>query len=399
MGGGPAGSYTAWQLAKKGRLVTVLEEHQKIGEPSHCAGHLSIKSLKNLGLYSLSSGIIENNFSTANFYSPNGTKFAVKLNEPVTCAINRTLFDEYLATQAKSFGAKYLLSTRAQGLLLDGKKIKGVTYRKNENVDLKAKMVIDAEGISSRFVKQAGLNPFGTRGLVYAAEAELENVEGLDEHAVDVYTGSLYAPGFYGWLIPRPKGKAKLGLAIKRGNPEKFLNHLIKKHPVASKELQNAKLTRITYHTITLGGLIDKLQTDNFLVVGDAASQVKPTTGGGVIFSLICGGIAANVANQAIDKGDFSSEYLSYYQKRVQDRLGFDIKVMLKIRNFLNSLSDQKIDDAFRFANRVGLLESLRDVDEIDFQGRTILNLLKKPSVYAIIPYLFVLYFSANFKM
>ena len=59
IGGGPVGSYAALNLAKLGVKVTVFEEHPEIGKPSHCAGHLSIRSLRSMGLYPLPNGIVE----------------------------------------------------------------------------------------------------------------------------------------------------------------------------------------------------------------------------------------------------------------------------------------------------------------------------------------------------
>src|SRR3972149_2485274 len=117
VGGGPVGSFAALSLAKQGAEVTVFEEHAAIGEPSHCAGHLSIRSLKNLGLYPLPRKIVENKFSGANFYSPSGAEFSVHLAGPVTCAVNRALFDVYLAEKAETAGARYCLNSRVQSLL------------------------------------------------------------------------------------------------------------------------------------------------------------------------------------------------------------------------------------------------------------------------------------------
>src|SRR4030042_3689656 len=91
IGGGPAGSFTAWNLSRLGVETTVFEEHAEIGVPSHCAGHLSIRSLRNLGLYPLPEGIIENTFSAENFHSPGGTAFSIRLERPVTCALHREL--------------------------------------------------------------------------------------------------------------------------------------------------------------------------------------------------------------------------------------------------------------------------------------------------------------------
>ena len=107
------------------------------------------------------------------------------------------------------------------------------------------------------------------------------------------------------------------------------------KHPVASKQLGKAKITQVGYHAITLGGPINRTYADGFLAVGDCASQVKPTTGGGVIFGLTCAKIAAEVASQAIKQGDVSSNFLQNYQKRCNDLLSFDFLVMLGLGVFL----------------------------------------------------------------
>ena len=87
-----------------------------------------------------------------------------------------------------------------------------------------------------------------------------------------------------------------MGLATNQGNPHEFLRSLMFKHPVASKQLGKAKITQIGYHAITLGGPISKTYANGFLTCGDCASQVKPTTGGGVIFGLTCAKIAAQTA-------------------------------------------------------------------------------------------------------
>src|SRR5271169_5234861 len=88
IGGGPVGSYAALNLAKLGVKVTIFEEHPEIGLPSHCAGHLSIRSLSAMGLYPLPKGIVENTFRSANFYSPSGTRFSLHLSHPVTTVLN-----------------------------------------------------------------------------------------------------------------------------------------------------------------------------------------------------------------------------------------------------------------------------------------------------------------------
>ena len=398
IGGGPVGSYAALNLAKLGVKVTVFEEHPEIGLPSHCAGHLSIRSLSTMGLYPLPNGIVENTFSAANFYSPAGTKFSLHFSHPVTAAVNRARFDQYLAGQAEAAGARFVLNARVQSLITSDGYVKGVKIQqsggKEEKVD--SKITLDAEGVSSRLLRQAGLATLKPEGLVYGVEAEVENVQDVECDAVEVYLGKDYAPGFYGWLIPRLDGTAKVGLATNKGNPREFLHQLMSKHPVASKQLGKAKITQTSYHAIPLGGPIDRAYANGFLAVGDCASQVKPTTGGGVIFGLTCAKIAAETASEAIKQGDVSSDFLRVYQKRCSDLLGFDFTVMLRLRRFLDSLSDEKVDEMLRVCGKLGVDKALSDVDEIDFQGKLMLKVLGKPSMLAAMAYFVTLYLSAN---
>ena len=398
IGGGPVGSYAALNLAKLGVKVTVFEEHPEIGLPSHCAGHLSIRSLSTMGLYPLPNGIVENTFSAANFYSPAGTKFSLHLSRPVTTALNRARFDQYLAGQAEAAGARFVLNAYVQSLIMADGYVKGVNIQRNGGKEEKvySKITLDAEGVSSRLLRQAGLATLKPEGLVYAVEAEVENVQDVERDAVEVYLGKNYAPGFYGWLIPRLDGTAKVGLATNKGNPREFLHQLMSKHPVASKQLGKAKITQISYHAISLGGPINRAYANGFLAVGDCASQVKPTTGGGVIFGLTCAKIAAETASEAIKQGDVSSDFLRVYQKRCSDLLSFDFIVMLRLRRFLDSLSDEKVDEMLRICGKLGVDKALSDVDEIDFQGKLMLKVLGKPSMLAAMAYFVMLYLSAN---
>jgi digeranylgeranylglycerophospholipid reductase len=394
VGAGPVGSWAALHLAKAGLAVRVFEEHPQVGLPSHCAGHISIRSLKSLGLYPLPKGIVETTYCQANFYSPKGTKFTLKLSCPVTASINRARFEQMLAEKAQAAGASFALGSRVQSLVMADGRVGGVKVGGDETVS--SKIVVDAEGVSSRLLRQAGLEALKSSGLVYAVEANVEGVEAFEPDAVEVYFGSDYAPGFYGWLMPRRDGTAKLGLATNKGNPKINLQRLITKHPAASKQLAKAKITSAIYHAITLGGPIPRTYAPGLLAVGDCASQVKPTTGGGVIFGLTCAKEAAQVAAEALRKGNVSAEFLQTYQRRCDDLLGFDFRVMLRLRRFLDSLSDQKLDEMLRVCGRLGVDKALADVDEIDFQGKLLLRVLGKPTVLAALAYFGLLYLSAN---
>ncbi len=397
IGGGPVGSFTALSLSKLGVPTTVFEEHAEIGLPSHCAGHLSIRSLSNLGLYPLPNRIIENEFSAANFHSTAGTTFSVRLKHPITCALNRELFDKHLAEKAQAAGAEYRLRSRVSSLVSENGFIKGVNVERHGTTEsMFAKVVVDAEGISSNLLRGAGLPILNAKKLVYAVEAEVDNIKNADPDAVEVFIGKTYAPGFYAWIIPRKDGTAKVGLAARSGNPKELLQKLRSDHPVASRMLSRSNTTKIAFHSITLGGPIPKAFADGFLAIGDAASQVKPTTGGGVIFGLTCAQLAAEIISEAIKRENVSAQFLQQYQARCNDKTEFDFRVMLRARRFLDTLTDERIDGILRTCNRLGLGEALSDVEEIDYQGKLLLQLLVKPAAAAALVYLLLLYLSAN---
>lgn len=393
IGAGPAGSYTALRLAMLGAKTYVYEEHSEIGVPSHCAGHISINSLKKLGYFPLPEGIVENTFNAANFYSPSGTSFSLHLKKPVTCVLNRAKFDQHIAAQAKQAGATFHLGTPVKSLRIENNYIKGVNLQ--DGTEVLSKITISAEGVSSRLFRQAKLGEFCKKGLVYAVETEIDKVYDVEEHTVEVYLGSS-APGFYGWLIPRPDGTAKLGIATNNGNPQSYLKNLVTTHPIAKKQVKGAKIVKTNYHVIPLTGPISRAYGNGFLAVGDVASQVKPTTGGGVVFGLTCGEVAANVAKRSLDLGDVSAKALSVYQKRCDELLNFDVLFMLRLRRFLNSLSDKRWDSVLRFCNRFGVDKALSDVEEIDYQGRLMLSVASKPAMFAALGYFGLLYLFAN---
>jgi digeranylgeranylglycerophospholipid reductase len=398
VGGGPCGSFSALKLARFGVDVSVFEEHGEIGVPSHCAGHLSINGLRRLGLYPLPAKIVENTFSGAIFHSPKGNKFSVRFSSPVTCAVNRVLFDKYVAKMAEDAGARYLFNSRVKSLVIENSFVKGIVFRHEKETEKRFfnKIVIDAEGISSRILRQTYLSTLNRRMLVNAVEAEVENVMDLETNVVEVFLGKAYAPGLYAWLIPKLDGRAKVGLAAKTGNPKEFLQRLMFKHPAASQKLRTAKICRISFHSITLGGPIPKSYSNGFLAVGDAASQVKPSTGGGVIFGMTCADIAAKVVREALRRNDFSSQFLSMYQKRCNETLGFDASVMLRLRKMLNAMPDDKIDDAIAFCTKLGLDKVINNVKDVDFQGMSLLRLLWNPKMVMALFYFLSLYLSAN---
>ena len=384
VGGGPCGSYAAYTAAKLGAEVLVCEEHEEVGVPKHCAGHLNVSGLERLGIR-VPRASIENEIRGAVFCSPSAKQFVLRCRAPVTYVVDRELFDKHLAELAIKAGVKYRFKSGVKSLILDSGAVKGVALKGEEKVE--ANVVIDAEGCSSKLLKKTGLNGLEGSMLVKGAQAEVDCVEGTEEDMVEVYFGRKVAPGFFAWIIPRNDGSAKVGLATECGDPRKYLRRFMEKHPVASEKLKKSRTVYNSFHPIPLAGPIPKTYSDGFLVVGDAASQVKPTTGGGVIFGLTCARVAGEVAYEAVKMQDFSEAFLSRYQSRWKRLVGFDLAAMLRMRRMLNSLSDSRIDGMIDLCKKLGVDNVLERVGDLDFQGRTLIPMIKYPSALAVISY------------
>ena len=147
------------------------------------------------------------------------------------------------------------MDTRVESLLMQGGCVKGINIKQRTKPKPRSTQKLSSTPKAyphDSYAKQAS-NPSTPKVLVYAVETEITGAQDIEMNAVEVYFGKGYAPGFYGWLIPRPDGTAKLGLATNQGDPRAYLKRLMTKHPVASKQLAKAKITTAGYHAISLG--------------------------------------------------------------------------------------------------------------------------------------------------
>jgi len=379
VGGGPCGSFSAMAAARQGIDVIVIEEHKEIGTPVHCAGHISIHGLKTLGL-EIPNNMIENKISKARFYAPSGKELYVDCKRAVTQVIDRVLFDRYLAELSSQQGVSYVHGVSARSFWIDSNRVKGVCVGGEKPSRVEAKVVIDAEGASADLLRKASLLSSNRTAFVTGVQGYSAKVADMDPDSVEIYLGKDYAPGFFAWIIPRRDGGAKVGLATNRGNPRALIERFSRKHPIASNKIVQP-LSDISFHPIPLGGPPSKTYGNGFIVVGDAASQVKPTTGGGVVFGLTCSRIAGDTAAEAVLAGNYSSEFLSRYQMVWGKQLGIEFKMEGVTRRILSRLSDKAIDRIFAIGETFHVGDSLGDISEIDFEKKMLRRALIKPNV------------------
>jgi len=380
VGCGVSGSSAALAASKNGASVCVLEEHTRIGEPTHCSGHVGIQAFTQFAP-SIPRRIIENEIRGSVIYAPNGKSLTLCRADPVTWVLNRAEFDRHIAGLAQKSGVNVCLDSRVHGLKRSGNGNLRMSVRGHANRDVECKILIDAGGCGGTVSRYTNLPRPSPRMIVNSAQFNVENLADIDEDLVEVYFGQRYAPGFFGWIIPRRDGSAKVGLAAApRNNVRRCFELFVKKHPIVSAKFRRAKiLTRPMYHPIPVGGGNNRTYADSAITVGDAASQVKPTTGGGIVFGLACGRIAGETAAEAVRIGDSSANTLSRYEHEWRKLIGFDLRAMAWLRRTLYRLPDRQLDQIFAVSREMRADEILGRTGDIDFQGRTILSLSRDP--------------------
>ncbi len=373
IGAGPAGLIAAREAARRSVNVTVLEEHAEIGVPCHCAGLLSIKGLKDLGV-PLSADFVQNRLKGARFYSPSGLSFTVESQETVACAVDRSMFDKFLAEQATRAGAEIRTESRVKKISRRDKRI--VVEGSSESIG--TGVVIDAEGAVSRFVKAMGLKPLESSGVLPALQFKLEDVN-VDPDYAEVHVGNKVAPDFFAWVIPLGPDSVRVGLACKRANVREKLESLIQ------RRFGKAKRVAVSSGRVITSGPISRTFDDNFIVVGDAAGQVKPTTGGGVILGGMCASFAGEVAAESVKNGNHGAVFLEKYERLWKSKLGGEFRTMRLARRVINRLSDKTVDKLFKFVLDKNLQEGFSVKGDIDFQGGLLSALVKKMDLLRIL--------------
>jgi flavin-dependent dehydrogenase len=204
------------------------------------------------------------------------------------------------------------------------------------------------------------------------AQAEVET-NGLNE--TQVYIGREVAPGFFGWLVPVGDGKALVGVMSRR-RPGDYLRRLIAALESRGEIVANSPELRF-------GGIplrpLPKTYGDRVLVVGDAAGQVKPTSGGGIYYGLLCAGIAADTLHRALENADLSAGMLYSYEREWRRLLGTELLIGYWSRKLFERLSDRALDRMFRTMDSRGIVDTLGASPDLsfDWHSKVILRMLR----------------------
>ena len=346
VGAGPAGSYLGYLLAKQGKKVTILEEHNTVGSPVQCTGIVTHSIEK---FFKLREEVIAKRLSKVIVISKNN-KIEVNVDEIVMW---RNKFDQFVADMAQDAGAGILLEHQFVGF--NGKNsIKLKDKKRNKIKEIKTDIIVGADGPYSAVAKAAGMNSNSKNYIGMQAKVKLK----IEQNAFETHFGQDF-PNFFGWCVPESEDTVRLGIGCFENAKEHFYKFL--KNRTGKKDI-------VCWESglIPLYAPKKAIQKDNVYLIGDAAGQVKATTGGGIIPSLKA---AHTLCDCIIKNKDYNEEF--------KKQSGRELLLHLKIRNILNKFSDKDYGKLLMLMNQEKIRKILKKYDR-DTPIPLVFNLLLK---------------------
>ncbi len=366
VGGRVAGSASSL-FASKGDLdVLMIEKRQEIGTPVQCAAVTTKDAFKILEIKP-KNNYLRTEIEGVDFYAPNGKYFTVKATNMYGYTegyvLERKIFDKELAIASAKAGTDIMVKTTVKDLIIKDGNVCGVVAKHlGKTYDIKADIVIAADGIESNIARMAGLKTINQiADVASCAQYEMVGVD-IDPNYLQVHFGQAIAPGGYSWIFPKGDGVANVGLGV--------INAKETAYYYLNKFIENLDATPVELNIggVPLSGPIDKTYSSGLMVVGDAAGQVDPVNGAGIENAVTCGRIAGEVAVEAIENEDTSSKYLKNYDDRWRLVLEKNFKTSMTYKKIFQKLTDHDFNI---------LAEFLHDKDPESISKLSILKFLK----------------------
>jgi digeranylgeranylglycerophospholipid reductase len=341
IGGGPAGTTAARFASIGGAKVLLVERKREFGVPTRCAEGVGEKGLAEF--LEPDPSFISRRLKGARLISPDGTGVELTVEES-GFILERKIFDRKLAELAGEAGTEIWLNSQVTSIERAGDH--GWRTKVSQNGTTRmvtSKIVIAADGVESRVGRWAG---FRTALSLHNIESGLQYQiydESVDQDFCELYFGAKVAPAGYLWCFPKGEGVGSVGVGLAadhlKGKTAKSLldDFLRKKFP-------NARIISMVAGGIPVSATLKEIVGDGIMLVGDAARQVNPMTGAGILNGMIAGKLAGQVAASAIKEGDTSKKRLKEYQKLWHQRVGRIHRAYYIIKEGVIRLSDDSLN-------------------------------------------------------
>ena len=375
VGAGPAGSTAAHLVAKRGFKTLLCEEHDIVGRPCHCTGKLTAHAFQE---FDLPQEAILNSVRAAVLHAPRGTKLQIRRDTVDSYILDRVMFDFRLAEGASSSGAELSLQTRVYDLHRspDGL-IVLKAKREGAPVELKSRLVIDAEGATPILPKMFGLQ--AERKLLSGIQYEMSDIEIDSPDTVELYFGREVAPGFLAWIVPVADDRARIGLCIRGttaiGSPRKYLERFLNHNSISGK-VKSGRIEKVCAGVEPIHGPVTPTYSDRILAVGDSAGQVKSTSGGGIYFGLKAAKLAGETTVECLERDETSKGCLGRYELGWKRSFGWELRSTSLVRKILDGLTDDEVDRVFQIIADDRIKRLMEAYGDTAFQSRLLRPIL-----------------------
>lgn len=362
IGAGPIGSYTAYQLAKDGFDVLVVEKNKSFTNPPACTGIIGLEGFER---FKLPNDSILSTVKDIKFISPSGLSLSFCPTSTIAFVVDRIKFDNRLRELALKNGASIRLDTSCEGI-----KIKDTYAEVNVNDSretIKAKAICIASGYNCRLSENFGLG----RPSDYVQGVQVEvAMEELKE--TEIYIGNSIAPGSFAWAVRLNDGQARIGLTTKN-NASMFLKSFLKIHFLRDRIKEKGAIIG----KIIPVGTLRRTFSDRILVIGEAAGLLKTTTHGGIYYGLISSHLAVETFKEAFRRGDFGICSMSRYERLWRKTLDREIRLGTVVRRVFSHFHDEQINRLFKIAMSDGIMDIIYKKVKFDWHSDLVFSLMK----------------------
>lgn len=373
VGAGPSGSHAARYLSQAGFDVLIVEEHDQVGEPVQCAGLVTPRTFEMLDFEP--DRVARTEITGARIHPPSGDPIEIRSDDVETYATSRSAFDREIFSSAKRAGVKSLLGVRATAFDRDGDGVDVQLQGDDEAWTERARLVVGADGPGSIVARWFDLPR--PREFLSCYGAQMTGIR-VDPDTVEMYFGDKRAPNFFSWIAPtgETSGKAEVGVTDAKA-PVKHYFERMEWDPASHPRLTGGEIESTIAGAIPIGP-VERSFDDRVMIVGDAAAQTKPTTGGGIFTGLRCAEHLVQVAARALEADDLSADRLSAYQDAWETDVGRELRIGWKLRKAFLTLDDDEMDELFGILRDPEVRETVEEWGDIDHQSRVAKALIKQ---------------------
>src|SRR3989454_2152883 len=358
VGAGPTGSTAAKYAALGGADVLLIEKRSEVGTPVRCGEGVAKRWLGEIGL-APSREFICHEVDGARVIAPDGTALVLdeaRAGNECGYVLERDLFDRFLAREAAKAGADIMIKTSAVDLLReDGQVVGARCEHMGDTFDVRADVVIGADGFESQVGRWAGLEThLRARDIDACLQYTLVGVEG-DPRLNDFYLGSC-APGGYAWVFWKEADVANVGIGVNlskirdRADAKKYLDALIEKTP----SLARGEIVEEVAGAVSVSLPLERTVAPGVMLAGDAARLIDPLTGGGILNGCLSGKYAGEIASEA-SKLDGAEDLFQAYERRWRSRMEEELARHYLIKERLIRMDDETINKVIRAVSEIGV--------------------------------------------